>query len=427
MRFVTPFALVLALAVTGGAVSAPAFAAKKDKKEEKATGPKLNVTPDVIKSLQTAQKAAEAQDFAGAKAALAEADSKAVSNDDKYQIGAIKLNTSIASKDAAMQSEALTQMLDSGLTPPEQAGQFNSIAANQALDAKNYDLAIQRAQAALAAGAKSESVNPTLAQAYFGKAGTTNASAEPARGFNVQGLAALKAAAEAMKASGQQVPAQWYQIGVGRAEAAKLPDVTEWAKMAYQAEPSGTNLRTLVRLFQRANPNITNRENLDVLRLLAASDGLVVAGDYLEFAEMASKTGIYGEVKSSIDLGRSKNVLNATQGADLYQTATGRIAGDKSTLGAAEADARKAANGKIAAATADAYLGYGDYAKAAAMFELAKEKGGVDADEVNTRMGIAKMKAGDNAAAKAAFEAVQGGARKQIAGLWLAYLGSKGA
>lgn len=111
MRFVTPFALVLALAVTGGAVSAPAFAAKKDKKEEKATGPKLNVTPDVIKSLQTAQKAAEAQDFAGAKAALAEADSKAVSNDDKYQIGAIKLNTSIASKDAAMQSEALTQML----------------------------------------------------------------------------------------------------------------------------------------------------------------------------------------------------------------------------------------------------------------------------------------------------------------------------
>lgn len=424
MRFVTPFALVLALAVTGGAVSAPAFAAKK---EEKKAGPKLNVTPDVIKSLQTAQKAAEAQDFAGAKAALAEADSKAVSNDDKYQIGAIKLNTSIAAKDTALQSEALAQMLDSGLTPPEQAAQFNSVAAGQALDAKNYDLAIQRAQAALAAGAKSEAINPTLAQAYFGKAGTTNAAAEPARGFNVQGLAALKAAADAMKASGQQVPAQWYQIGVGRAEAAKLPEVTEWAKMAYEAEPSGTNLRTLVRLFQRANPNITNRENLDVLRLLSASDGLVVAGDYLEFAEMASKTGIYGEVKSSIDLGRSKNVLNANQGADLYQTATARIAGDKSTLGAAEADARKAANGKIAAATADAYLGYGDYAKAAAMFELAKEKGGVDADEVNTRMGIAKLKAGDNAAAKAAFEAVQGGARKQIAGLWLAYLGSKGA
>ncbi len=426
MRFVTPVALALALALTSGAVSAPAFAAKKEKKEEK-QGMKLNVSPDVIKALQTAQQASEKQDFATAKTALAEADSKAASNDDKYQIGAVKLNTGIGAKDEALKMEGLNQMLDSGLTPPEQAGQFNAVAADAALSQKNYDVAIQRGQAALAAGYKAEAVQPTIAQAYFGKAGTTNTATEPARGFTQQGLAALKAAAEASKAAGQPVPAQWYQIGVSRAEAAKLPDVTEWAKMAYQAEPSGQNLRTLVRLFQRANPNITNRENLDVLRLLGASDGLVIAADYTEYAEMASKTGIYGEVKSVIDKGRSKGVLNASQGGDVYQTAVGRIAGDKSTLGAAEADAQKAATGKIAAATADAYLGYGDYAKAASMFELAKQKGGVDADEVNTRLGIAKMMGGDTAGAKAAFEAVQGGARKQIAGLWIAYLGAKGA
>lgn len=425
MRFVTPVALALTLAMTGGVLSTPAFAAKKE--EKKGGAPKLNVSPEVIKSLQAAQKAAEAQDFAGAKAALADADSKAKSNDDKYQIGAIKLNTGITAKDEALKMEALTQMLDSGLTPPEQAGQFNAVAADAALSQKNYDVAIQRGQAALAAGYKGEAVYPTIAQAYFGKAGTTNTSAEPARGFTVQGLAALKSAADAIKASGQPVPAQWYQIGVSRAEAAKLPDVTEWAKMAYQASPSGENLRTLVRLFQRANPNISNRENLDVLRLLAVSDGLVLAPDYLEYAEMASKTGIYGEVKSAIDKGRTKGVLNASQGADLYQAATSKIAGDKSTLGAAEADSQKAANGKIAAATADAYLGYGDYAKAAAMFELAKQKGGVDADEISTRLGIAKVMAGDMAGAKAAFEAVQAGNRKQIAGLWLAYVGSKGA
>lgn len=424
MRFVTPVALALALALTSGAVSAPAFAAKK---EEKKAGPKLNVSPDVIKALQTAQKAAEAQDFAGAKAALAEADSKATSNDDKYQIGAIKLNASIASKDSALQSEALTQMLDSGLTPPEQAGQFNAIAADQAMQAKNYDLAIQRGEAALAAGYKAEAVQPTLAQAYFGKAGTANGSVEPARGFNQKGLAALKAAAAASKAAGQPVPAQWYQIGVSRAEAAKLPDVTEWATLAYQAEPSGQNLRTLVRLFQRANPTISNRENLDVLRVLGASDGLVIAADFTEYAEMASKTGIYGEVKSVIDKGRSKGVLNASAAGDIYQAATSKIAGDKASLGSAEADAQKGANGKIAAATADAYLGYGDYAKAVTLFELAKQKGGVDADEVNTRIGIAKTLSGDNAGAKASFEAVQAGSRKQVANLWLAYLSTKGA
>jgi len=422
MRFVTPVALALALALTGGAVSAPALA-----KDKKASAPKLNVSPDVIKALQTAQEAAGKQDFAAAKAALVDADGKAKSNDDKYQIGAIKLNTSIAAKDAALQSEALTQMLDSGLTPTDQAGQFNAIAAEQALAAKNYDLAIQRGQAAVQAGYKPEAVNVTLAQAYFGKAGTASPSVEPARGLNQQGLAALKAAIDASKASGQPAPAQWYQIGVSRAAAAKLPEVTDWARQAYEAAPNGENLRTLVRLFQQANPNITNRENLDVLRLMAASGGLVVAGDFTEYAEMASKTGIYGEVKSSIDAGRAKGVLNASQGGDLYQSAVAKIAGDKSSLGAAEADARKAANGKIAAATADAYLGYGDYAKAAAMFELAKQKGGVDADEVNTRLGIAKTLAGDTASAKAAFQLVQGGARKSIAGLWLSYLTSKGA
>ncbi|PJG49438.1 hypothetical protein CAF53_15350 [Sphingobium sp. LB126] len=423
MRFVTPVALALTLALAGGAVSAPAFAAKKE--EKKGSAPKLNVSPDVVKALQAAQQAAEKQDFAGAKAALADADSKAKSNDDKYQIGAIKLNTSITSKDAAMQSEALTQMLDSGLTPPEQAGQFNAVAADQALQAKNYDLAITRAKAAAAAGYKAEAVNVTLAQAYFGKAGTANPSVEPQRSLNQQGLAALKAAADATKAAGGQVPAQWYQIGVSRAATAKLPEVTEWAKQAYQAAPNGENLRTLVRLFQQANPNISNRENLDVLRLMATSGGLVLAQDYLEYAEMASKTGIYGEVKSAIDAGRSKGVLNASQGGDLYQPAVAKIAGDKGSLGSAEADAKKAANGKIAAATADAYLGYGDYAKASAMFELAKQKGGVDADEINTRMGIAKALGGDNVSAKAAFQSVQAGSRKQIADLWLAYLATK--
>lgn len=421
MRFVTPLALALALAVTGGAVSVPAASAK----EKKASAPKLNVSPDVIKALQAAQAATQKKDIPAAKAALAEADSKAKSNDDKYQIGAVKLNASIAANDPALQGEALTQMLDSGLTPADQVGQFNAVAADQALKAKNYDLAIRRAQAAAQANYNPDVVNVTLAQAYFGKAGTGNLSAEPARGLNQQGLAALKAAIDAAKASGTAVPPQWYQIGVSRAAAARAPETAEWAKLAYQAQPSGENLRTLIRLFQQANPTISNRENLDALRLMAVSGGLLVSGDFLEYAEMASKTGIYGEVKSAIDSGRAKGVLSASQGGDLYQTAVPRIASDKSSLGAAEADARKAANGKIAAATADAYLGYGDYAKAAAMFELAKQKGGVDADEVNTRLGIAKALGGDNASAKAAFQSVQAGNRKKIADLWLAYLSTK--
>ncbi|MGE4323236.1 MAG: hypothetical protein AB7E60_09435 [Sphingobium sp.] len=427
MRFVTPVALALVLAVTGGAVSTPAFAAKKEKKAKSDGAPKLNVSPEVIKPLQAAQEAMNKQDIEGAKALIAQAEALSKSNDDRYQTAAIKLNLSITAKDAEMQAQALRTMLDSGLTPADQVGQYSAVAADAELAAKNYDAAISRAQAAVQAGYKPEMANVTLAQAYFGKAGTGNATAEPARTNTVNGLAALKAGADATKASGQPVPAQWYQIGVQRAAAANLPEVGEWAKLAYAAQPNGENLRTLIRVFQRSHPNISNRENLDVLRLMAVSDGLVVAGDFTEYAETAWKTGIYGEVKAAIDAGRSKGVLTGNQGGDFYQQAVPRIEGDKASLGSAEADSRKAANGRIALATADAYLGYGNYAKATELFEVAKQKGGVDTDEINSRIGIAKALAGDTVGAKAAFESVQAGARKEIAGLWLTYLASKGA
>ena len=81
-----------------------------------------------------------------------------------------------------------------------------------------------------------------------------------------------------------------------------------------------------------------------------------------------------------------------------------------------------AANGKIAASTADAYMGYGDYAKAADLYSVALEKGGVDADMIHTRRGIALAEMGDKAAALAEFDMVNGGNRAAIANYWKLYL-----
>ena len=52
------------------------------------------------------------------------------------------------------------------------------------------------------------------------------------------------------------------------------------------------------------------------------------------------------------------------------------------------------------------------------------QKGGVDADTVNTRLGIALANSGDKAGAQAAFDTVKTEPRPGIAGLWLAYLAS---
>lgn len=424
MRFVSPVALGLMLALGGMSlgVSAPSAIAKEKAPE----GPKIKPSAGFMKAVQPFNSAVTKQDVEGAKAALPAAQAAATSNDDKFLFNQLLLNLSIAAKDPVMQQQALRGMIDTGLVPNEQLGQFATIAANNELTAKNYDAAIAYARKAEAIGYKPAEVYPILAQATWTKAGTDKAGIS-------EGLQLFRKGIDAMKASGTAVPAQWYEIAVSKAAGANLPEVAEWARLAFESQPSGENLRTLLRVYQRNNPALTNRENLDLMRLMGASGGLAVKGDYLEYAEMAFKSGIFGEVKSVIDKGRvtrdrrSNLMLAASDGQDLYTVASQKIAADKATLATAERDAGRAATGKIAAATAEAYLGYGDYAKAAALYQLALQKGSVDTAEVNTRLGQALALAGNTAAAKEAFAKVSGGARGQIAQYWLAWLNGKPA
>jgi hypothetical protein len=52
------------------------------------------------------------------------------------------------------------------------------------------------------------------------------------------------------------------------------------------------------------------------------------------------------------------------------------------------------------------------------------QKGSVDANVVNTRLGIALAMAGHKAEAETAFKAV-GGARAEVANFWLIWLGQR--
>jgi Flp pilus assembly protein TadD len=56
------------------------------------------------------------------------------------------------------------------------------------------------------------------------------------------------------------------------------------------------------------------------------------------------------------------------------------------------------------------------------LFRLAQKKGGIDADTVQTRLGIALARLGQKDAAREAFKAVTGAERKEIANFWLLYL-----
>ncbi len=419
MRKVSPFALGLMLALGGVSlgVSTPAVYAKD--KAPKAPQPKPSA--GFIGPAQKLQEAINKKDVAGAQAALPAAQAASKTPDDAYFLNSMKLNLSILANDGVMQGEALKGMLESGFVAPEQQGQFSAILASRAFDAKDYDTALSYGEKAAALNYKPEEVNVILAQAIWAK-GKGN-PAEIARGLDY-----FRKAIDARKAAGQTVDPTWYQMGVQQASNANLPQIKDWAALAYEAKPSGANLRTVLRLFQRDNPTMTNRENLDLLRLMQFSGGLAIKGDFLEYAEMAFKGGIFGEAKSVIETGRttrdarSNFYLTSVDGADTYNVTSSRIASDKASLGAAAADAAKSANSKIAAATADAFMGYGDNAKAISLYEMALQKGGVDAAEVNTRLGIAQARAGNMEAAKASFAKVTGGTRGGIAQHWLNWL-----
>jgi hypothetical protein len=424
MRFVSPVALGLMLALAGVSAAVPSVVIAKEKAP---AAPKLKLSPEFTAAAIKVDQAIAKKDVAGAAAALAAAEPLAKVPDEIYYYNNEMLNLSIVSKDAALQGKALEGLLNTGLVPAAQVAQFSAISAQHLLEAKNYDGALARGQAALAVGYNPAEVNAIIAQAYWGKAGTGSVKAEPARTNVANGLAAFKSAIAAMKAAGQPVPSQWYSVALGKADSINAPDAADWAQMAYEADPSGPNLRNVILFFQRATPAMASKENLDLMRLVQISGAMTMKIDFLEYTDMAFKTGIYGEVKAGIEAGRGKGALTAADGADTYAIATQRIAADKASLAASEAHAAKAVGGKEAAATADAYLGYGDYAKAVTLYRTALQKGQVDANEVNTRIGVALARSGDFAGAKDAFGQVSGGTRGQIARYWLLWLSKKAA
>ena len=143
-----------------------------------------------------------------------------------------------------------------------------------------------------------------------------------------------------------------------------------------------------------------------------------------EYASLPLNALCQAKPKAVIDEGYASGAASRTSVAirERLAEATGKIAADRASVTADERRANGAADGKLAANTGSAYLAYADYAKATELFKLAQKKGGIDADTVNTRLGIALTRSGMKAEARKAFEAVANGSRRDIAQYWLLWL-----
>lgn len=407
MKLTSTFALGFALALGGVTVAAaPAFAAQ----EEAAPERKFNFSDAARPALAELQTAAQGTDAAVFQAALAKAQAAAKTTDDRYVIAQFQLNQAIKTNDEAGKLAAIEAMIQSGgATEAELPSLYSNLGAIT-FNAGNYAKAAE-------AFKKLVELQPNNADAKSNLAAALAQQGNPA-----EAAALVQQRIAAAKAANQEVPEGLYKQALALAYEARSPQSLELSRDLIAAYPTAENWRDGLMIF-RDLKNPTGDANLDLMRLMRATKSLNGERDYYELAEAVNSKGLPGEAKAVLEAGIAAKAINPTKPAfkELLDSASSKVEQDRASLGGLEAKAKASSDGKLALNTGDAYYGYGEYAKAAALYRVALEKGSVDANLVNTRLGMALALAGQKAEAEAALKAVSG-PRADIAGYWLIWL-----
>jgi Tfp pilus assembly protein PilF len=145
---------------------------------------------------------------------------------------------------------------------------------------------------------------------------------------------------------------------------------------------------------------------LDVYRLMNDVGVLRLPTDYAEMAEIALDQGFPGETVTILQEAFQKNIFTEQRDKDRYQHlldgAKQRSATDQQQLGKTESED---ANALVQLGAA--YMSYGQYEKAITNISKGIQKGGLkSADEAELLLGIAQLRARNNAEAQRAFDKV---------------------
>ncbi|MFL9841817.1 tetratricopeptide repeat protein [Sphingomonas sp. ST-64] len=392
------------------AMSAPAAAQKKDE------APAIKVSAEFRKAFTAAQAAQKGADIAAFEAALSAAEAVAQNDDEKYYTLLMRYDLETKKRNEVARGAALDRIIAAGRVTGPDLGDLHFVRGQILAAQKKYAEALPHYEQARALASTQPDLPLQRAIALF----ETN---------NVQGgVASLDEAIKAQEAAGKKAPEAWYKFAVSKLyQSGNKAVAAEWLSRQLAAYPSNEAWRSSLLIYMeqaRAKGVAMDADQeLDMLRLMRASKALGGESDYLNYADIAQRRGLPWEAKAVIEEGRAAGKIQASNAAanELYRSATTREKAEGS-LAPEATKAASAANGTPAKNVGDAYLGSRDFAKAAEMYRLALQKGGVDANLVNTRLGIALAMQGQKAEAKTAFQAVSGAPRGDIARFWIAWL-----
>jgi hypothetical protein len=412
MKLASTLSISVALAL--GTIGLTTSVAVTAKTEKPPAAPAFKLSQPFRAAIGPVQALIKSGDTAGATAKLAAADALAIAPDEKYVAGAVRLELAGALKNQLMQGQALEAMVLSGSTPAADLPKFNFFLGNFAYQAQNYTKALGHFTAADKAGYN----GGNQIDMFLLMAESNFKLNQPAVGFPY-----IDRAIAAQTAAGQKPPESWYSRAASVAYKAKLPsEVAKWTSAQVRAYPTAENWRSALVTY-RDGTKLEGNQSLDLMRLMRLTKSLAGERDFFEYASMAVDRALPGEAKSAIEEGFASGAVTKSSRpvGELLTLATNKIPGDRASLVASEKTAAGGA-ARVAKGTADGYLGYGEDAKAISLYRLALQKGGVDADEVNTRLGIALARSGQKADARTAFGLVKGAVRADIARYWLLWL-----
>lgn len=429
MKSVSTLALtaLLATGVTGAALTAPAAAQKK---KEAPKGP--SISAKVALAAKAAQDALNANNPAVAEPLVAAFEAVAASDFEKYvaarfrysvedqKIRAAQAANPRAAQDQSGLARALDGLIANPATPAEDKPKFLVARGEMAYNAKQYPVALDYFAQARAAGYTDPSLSLALVKAKVDS------------GDVAGGMSELEQVITASTAKGEKAPVDYYRFAISQSNKKKLgPQTIAWMNRYLAAYPNEKTWYEVLATYgfqQGSTATLTNPQKIDVFRLMRATGGLPDQYFYIEYAQKAQTAGLPLEAQAVLKEGLANGKIPAgnSEVRALQPELTRAIAAE-SSFASLESKANAAPNGNLAGQTGDVYLSSGNWAKAAALYRTALQKGSVDADTINTRLGIALARSGDKAGAQAAFAAVKAGPRAEIASFWTTWLNSSSA
>jgi len=391
------------IAAAGLVAATPAFAAE---------GKQTN-SAKLAKPLKEAHDDLNAKKYADAIAKLREAEGMAGKTPyDQHLINDMLGFAYARTQNYAEAAKAWEAELDDGFIPQSEVPTRVRQLAEANYQIKNYDKAIEFGLRAIKGGFADEELRTLVGQAYYLKGDWKNTL------HFEEGLIddKIKNGQTPKNESLQLVLSACIKLSDSACETRALEKiVTYYPKPDYWYQ-------LLFTMRQQTSGNEANL--LQTYRLMSEVDVLRSPEDYSEMAQLALEQGSPGEAQHILEKGIAKGVFTdpraKAKNQRLLESAKKAAATDQASLQRIEKEADAAPTGAKNVGLGLAYLGYGQYDKAAEALAKGIAKGGLrNESEARLLLGIAQLKAGHKEDATKSFHAVKGDpSLERLGNLW---------